>query len=146
MAFEVKAEMVENRVGNTGNRVSSGPRDGDRIAIMAMDVGATIGLAPACAIRDQQRDSTVELTEAVVAKSVATTKFYHRINSATNASSQKGIRKYSIKTAMYPANEAYEASDHEQVIAMLRSAGFVAHTDAELLEKLIPVAIVKRVS
>lgn len=145
MAFEVKAELVQSREATHGSRESSGPRDGDRIAIMAMASGDTIGIAPACAIRDQQRDDVVEMREVVAAKSVATTKFYHRVYSATNFAAKKAGRKYSIQTVMYPARQAYDEHDHEQVIAILHRAGFV-ETDAELLEKLIPVAVVKRVS
>lgn len=155
MHFEVKAELVQSREVMRAERESTGPRDEDRIAIGALEVGKEIGIAPACSIRPQQRDTVgrpavVELIEVARAKSVAKTKFYHRVNSATAALGAEkkgnGERKYSLQTVMYPAASAYEATDHEQVIAMLKSAGFVEQTDDELLDKLIPVAIVKRIA
>lgn len=146
MAITVKQEMVVER-SVSREHGALGARDLDRIAMEGMSVGETLGIVPACSLRQQQRSNVVELIDAITAKSVATSNFYHRVNSSVYSLKDKG--KYKIKTVLYPLGEAYEnETDREQAIAMLRSAGYVDAelTDQEVSEKNIPIALVTRVS
>lgn len=146
MAITVKQEMVVER-SVSRDHGALGARDQDRIAMEAMSVGETIGIVPACSLRQQQRSNVVELVDAITSKSVATSNFYHRVNSSVYSLKDKG--KYKIKTVLYPLGEAYEdEANRELAIAMLRNSGYVdaEMTDQEVSEKNIPITLVTRVS
>lgn len=159
---KITKELVMERgqaVGKGKGGGNAGSKDPERLAIFALRVGESTGIAPNVFLRDRQRTDVPELQDYFAkltmdkgllrVKSGERPLFVARINSATNAAKTDHGMRVSTKTYFLPIVDCYaDEAEQNKALAEARQFGFIPADlpDEQALteRQVIPVILVER--